>query len=151
MPETADQEDQQQVQVGAEGSLPVSAERDIDIIPEPGGKRHMPAAPEVTDRNGNVGKAEVFRKTEAQDLAHADRHVGVTGEVKIDLEGVAQGDQPEQAGGAFVCRERVIAFNYCSERICENDLFSQSADQADHSVPGGFKGHLRRVEVLRDV
>ena len=54
----------------------------------------MPAAPEIPHGGGSIGEIEVFRETEAQDLTHADGHVGITGEIKIDLEGVAQDGEP---------------------------------------------------------
>ena len=37
------------VEISSRFSLPVAAERNIDILTEPGGKRHMPTPPEFGD------------------------------------------------------------------------------------------------------
>ena len=54
----------------------------------------MPAAPEFRDRLRNVGIVEVLQKIESQHLAKSDRHIGVSGEIKVDLEGIADGADP---------------------------------------------------------
>jgi hypothetical protein len=53
----------------------------------------MPTAPEVGDRARGVGQAEIAWEGEAQCQAQSDRHVGIAGEVEIDLDGV--GGKPE--------------------------------------------------------
>ena len=46
----------------------------------------MPAAPEFTGRNGQIGIIEVFKKLKTEHLTESDRHVGVSGKIVIDLE-----------------------------------------------------------------
>ena len=58
----------------------------------------MPAAPEIPDALRPVGALEVLREAEAQHLPEANGHIGVPGEVKIDLEGVAHRPEPGVAG-----------------------------------------------------
>ena len=54
----------------------------------------MPATPEFRDRPGDVGVVEVFQIMKTQHTAHADGHVGIRGEIQIDLETVSDQTQP---------------------------------------------------------
>ena len=60
----------------------------------------MPAPPEIGDGGSQVGVVEVLFIPEAHHQPHADGHVGVGGEVQIDLEGVGQAPQPQGDGGS---------------------------------------------------
>ena len=62
----------------------------------------MPAPPEIGDGVGQVGIVEVFLVAEAHHQAHANGHVGVGGEVQVDLHSVGKAAQPQrQSGGVF--------------------------------------------------
>ncbi len=78
----------------AQDSLPVSAERDVHIIAEPCGQRNMPAPPEV--RHGDCGQRviKVLIIMKAEHVPHADRHIAVSAEVKIELQGKAERAEP---------------------------------------------------------
>ena len=54
----------------------------------------MPAPPEVRDAVGDVRIVEVLLIPEAEDAAEADGHVGVGGEVEVDLQRVTQDAEP---------------------------------------------------------
>lgn len=71
-----------------------SAERNVKVVPEPSGERDVPPPSEFGDRAGDVRVVEVFQKVEPEHAAQANRHVGVTGEVEIDLQRVAQHAEP---------------------------------------------------------
>ena len=62
----------------------------------------MPAAPEVDDVDRLVGGVEVDRQADAEHPAEADRHVGIAGEVEVQLEGVGQRPAPGLEQGRFV-------------------------------------------------
>ena len=79
------------------GDDAVAAERDVEVVAEPGRQRHVPAAPELLHRVGDVGPAEVLREAEAEHPAEADRHVGVAGEVEVDLQRVADDRRARRA------------------------------------------------------
>ena len=94
MPEARQRPDHKEVQKPSGHAHAVAAERDIDIVAEEGGQRHVPAAPEVGDRAGDIGIIEVFRIVEAEHPAHADRHVGIGREVEIDLQHIGRRAEP---------------------------------------------------------
>lgn len=50
--------------------------------------------PEVLHGLGDIGVAKVFREGESEHFTQTNCHVGITGEVKVDLEGVADDAQP---------------------------------------------------------
>src|SRR6266704_7026486 len=60
VPESAQEHDQGKVQVGAARSFLVAAERDVEVVAQPGGKRNVPASPKVRDAFGEIGTGEVF-------------------------------------------------------------------------------------------
>ncbi len=86
VPESADQEGKNQVQAMAEGSFAAASQRNIHIIPEPGGKGNMPAAPEFTDAAGKVGAFEVLLQINSEELGTADGNIRISGEITIDLD-----------------------------------------------------------------
>lgn len=77
MPESADSEGHHEVQVPARLGNPVSAHGIIDIIPELGGQRDMPAAPEFRDRFGVIRIVEILHQPEPEDPSRADGDVGI--------------------------------------------------------------------------
>ena len=94
MPKTREQPDDQKVADAFCGADAAAAERNIDIVPEPAAKRDMPAPPEFCQRGGAVRILEVRIKIKAEELYHADRHVGIAAEVKIKLKRIAQRAEP---------------------------------------------------------
>ena len=81
-------------------------QRVVDVALEPLRKSDVPAAPEIHEVVGGEGPVEVFRDAHAQELAHADHDVGVSGEVAVEIERVGGGDGdavedagPERLGG----------------------------------------------------
>ena len=62
----------------------------------------MPSAPEVGDRGGDVGIIEVLEELKAEHIAQTASHIGVAGEVEVDLEGVRQNTHPGSEHAVFV-------------------------------------------------
>ncbi len=71
----------------------VAPQGDINIVTEEGGQRDVPSSPKIGDRVGYVGVVEVFLIMEAHHKPHADGHIGVGGEIQINLEHVAEAAQ----------------------------------------------------------
>ena len=71
-------------------AVAIAAERDVEVVAQEARQRHVPAAPEILQRHGAVGHVEILRQHDAEQQGEAERHVGVAGEVEIDLEGEAE-------------------------------------------------------------
>src|SRR5687768_3965645 len=50
----------------------------------------MPSTPELGDVRGAVRHFEILRELEAQHASDADGHIGVSGEITVNLHGVSQ-------------------------------------------------------------
>ena len=94
VPETGECEHDVEVAVGLPLAAPVAAERDVEVVAEPSRQRHMPPPPEVRDGRRGVRPIEILGELEAEDAAESDRHVGIPGEVEIELDGVRQRAEP---------------------------------------------------------
>ena len=97
VPEAAQQEHQGLIQRLACLALAVSAQRDVEVIPEPGGQGDVPAPPEVRNGGSYVGVPEVLRRLKAKHAAQADGHVAVAREIKVDLNRIGRSPQPGHA------------------------------------------------------
>ena len=116
-----------------------AAERDVDIITEPAAHRDMPALPEICDAVRDKRIVEVFREVEAQHAAEADRHIGITGKVEVDLESVSNRAQP--SGEHSRCGLCGGYFPEKADVVGEQDLLGETADEAACA----FRKQIRRV------
>lgn len=91
MPEAAHQEHHEDVVVPTPLHHPVASERDVEVIPEPGGEGDVPAAPKLLDGFREIGSAEVLHQVKAHHPSRPDGHVRVAREVAVDLEGEEHG------------------------------------------------------------
>ena len=94
MPQTCQCPDSQQIEDLTSLAAAVATERDVDIIAEEAAERHMPAAPELRDGRGDVRQVKVLAVAEAEDAAKANGHIGIAGEIEIDLEHEHQRSEP---------------------------------------------------------
>ena len=94
VPQPAEQHRDHQVDVAQRRAVAIAAERDIEIVAQEPRQRHVPAPPEIDDAGGLVGRIEIERQEDAEHQRHADRHVGIAGEIEIELEGVGQRADP---------------------------------------------------------
>ena len=90
MPQAGEQPYHGDVEKLAAPAAAVAAQRDVHIIAEPGAERHVPAPPEFRHAGGDVWVVEVFLELETYHPPEADGHVGIAGEVKVDLQREAQ-------------------------------------------------------------
>ena len=94
MPQSRCQEYQEKIHAGARQPLPVASQRNVKILPEPGGEGDMPAPPELADRGRQIRIIEVLFVGKAEHPAQADGHVGVPGKIIVNLEAVQNHGQP---------------------------------------------------------
>src|SRR4051794_7366012 len=75
VPEAAQEEHEDEIEIQPSGGRPVSAEWDIDVVAEPGGERHVPSPPEVLDRLGDIRIVEILREMKPEHATETDCHV----------------------------------------------------------------------------
>src|SRR6187402_3060376 len=90
VPKATQEHGEDQVQVAAQASVAVSAQRYIEVVPKKTRQRHVPTTPEVADVARLVGRIEVQRQLNAEHARQADRHVRVAGEIEVQLQRVGQ-------------------------------------------------------------
>jgi len=66
----------------------------------------MPSAPKLTDRLWNVGEIKILGKFKTKHSTEAYRHIRVSGEIAINLEG--EEDRPHQEGKPLIVCRMVI-------------------------------------------
>ena len=125
MPEAGKAPYNQKVQNLPGQALPVTAQGNIHIFPEPGGKRNVPPAPEFGYAGTDVGVVEVFQEFKAEHPPQASCHVGIAGKVKVDLQGVGQDAHPGGEGSPF-CLEKIPQI---AHGVGQEHLFSQAQDK----------------------
>ena len=94
MPQSADQKNDKQIQTLPCLPPAVSSQRDIDIIRKETGKRHMPSAPEVFDRNRLKRRIKILRQPEAKKLSDTARHITIAAKVKVQLHHIETDHNP---------------------------------------------------------
>ena len=85
VPQPADRHRQEQIGVGADVAVAIPAQRDVEIVAQPGRQADVPAPPEILDRHRQIRVAEILGVLEAEHAPEADRHRAVAGEVEEDL------------------------------------------------------------------
>ena len=87
VPQAADRKNDKYIQIFPGGTPPGAAQGDVQVVPEPVGQGHMPPPPEFCNGPGKIGCVKVLPQGEAHAVGHAQGHVGVGGEITVDLEG----------------------------------------------------------------
>ena len=92
----------------------------------------MPAPPELGHALGDIGVIEVDAELEAQHPAQAAGHVGVTGEVEVNLQGVGAGPRPgpQHPGGHGVGGHGVPEH---AELVGQQDLLRHADHEQAHA------------------
>ena len=85
MPEPADYKDDQSVPYLLQIPAAAPAQRDVHVIPEPGGKRNMPASPELGDVSREIREGEVLFEIKPEEPRGSYRYVGIAGKISVDL------------------------------------------------------------------
>lgn len=88
VPDAADQKDNENVAIGAESSLAVSAQRDVDIAGEKSAQRNMPSVPKFNNAPRFVGGEKVDCNLNIEHAADTTRHIAISAEVEVKLKGV---------------------------------------------------------------
>lgn len=112
VPEAADQEDDEGVAQHLRKGAFAAAKGKIDVVTKPGGERNVPAAPEFGNVTGEIGVGKVLHQVEAKQPGGAQRNVGISGKVAINLKRKENGANQKGASGiaAVVLVNEVYVF-----------------------------------------
>lgn len=90
---------------------PCCPHRDIDVVAKERAQRHVPTFPELGGSFGDIRIIEVPRIVEPHHLSQAGGHIGISGEVEMDLERVGKDSErhPMQPIPASSCGSRESA------------------------------------------
>ena len=105
-----------------------AAERDIYVVPEPSGKRYMPASPKFRYVAREIGIVEVAHQFDTKEFGSSDGYVTIAGEITVNLEGKENGCQQKRraALGVVGCPDliyigrAVIGYHYLLEQAPED-------------------------------
>src|SRR5690349_16943963 len=100
VPNSADQHGSDDVEIDATGRNARSAERNVDVVHQPGSERDVPVTPELRDVGLQVRPVKILRDRNAEEASGADRDVRVRRKVRVDFHAV--GEEPQRKNGA-VC------------------------------------------------
>lgn len=93
-----------------------------EIGAEPLGKSHVPVVPELGQVGFEVGRGEVFREFDSEQLRNAESDVGVAAEIEVDLEGVGVDDDPHPKRGGDLGCVRVVQGDE-GKRVGDDEFF----------------------------
>ena len=128
---------------------PAAAERDVHIVPEPGGQTHVPPAPEIRDGVCHVGVVEIFGQRKAKQERQPQRQIGVAREVKIDLQRVTDRARPRidrRERGRWQ-RERLLRDGPRGRR--QQRLFAKPENQPRHACVQVVRRNGARIQLRR--
>src|SRR5690349_4906757 len=109
----------------------------------------MPAAPEVRRVERLVRRIEILRNPNAEKEPQAYGHVAVSGEVEIELEGVAKTGQPDPKRRECA-KVRQCWIDESGQSVGHHDLLGQTDDEERNAAtePASPVGRSDVVEVL---
>src|SRR5699024_6690662 len=114
-------------------ALAVAAQGDIEVIPEPGGQRDMPPAPELGVGAGKVGCLEVIDQIDAQHLGRSHGDGGAAPEVAVQLDAEENGAHNKEPAVKAVFQ--VIDGIHKNRGAVGDDNFKEVApDHQQHAV-----------------
>src|SRR5262245_59235849 len=82
MPKAAQEHRQRKIENSSRWPNPTAAQRNVDVIADPAGQRHMPSLPEIRDVLRDVGEPKVRRELQTEHASEPDGDVTVAAEVK---------------------------------------------------------------------
>ena len=148
MPQPRKEPDNQHIPQMPGHALPVSSQRYIYIIPEPGGQGYMPAPPEIRDRHGRKRITEVFRKMKAQHPSHTNGHIAVGAEIKIQLQSKGRRPEPGRRGRNLDGRKQTDFFPHGADLIGDKRLLEKPLHEPQDSLFRLFLFYLPAVQFL---
>ncbi len=86
MPESRKKENNDFIQAGSRPALPISAQRDIQILFKPCRQRDVPSPPKFPDACRSVRVHKILPEMKSEHPAQPDSHITVSAEIIINLQ-----------------------------------------------------------------
>ena len=138
VPQACQHPDHQNVEHPASPADPVSAHGNVDVIPEPGAKAHVPAAPEFGNTLRQVRIVEVFDEMKAENPPQTDGHIGIAGKVEVDVQHKGNGIHPVEQNALF--RGIPENFRQQAQLVGKEHLFAQTHEEPTDACHGIVQG-----------
>ena len=149
MPGTGEHPHHQNVENPASPAYPVAAQGNVNIVPEPAAKAHVPAAPEFRNAFGQIGILEILQEVEAENSAQTNGHIGITGKVKVNIQQERNGIHPVKQHGRFSAFPENL--DQQGKVVCQNHLFAQAHQEPAQTVGQVFPGMAAVLQFLRHI
>src|SRR5207248_3280589 len=117
---------------------------------KPRRQRDVPAPPELLDRLRDVGPLEVLREAETEHPAEADGHVGISGEVEIDLKRVTHQGEPRMAGAALGGRHAEDAIGGPGHDVRNQYFLAEANNETANAVREILERDAAALELIRN-
>ena len=111
----------------------------------------MPAPPEFGDAFGDIGVVEVGHELKAEHTAKAGGHVGVAGEVEVQLEGEGHHAQPRTGHGELFRGERLVAVPEHTHIVGDEQFLGQTYHEDLHAGGELVRGGGTRVDLIAQI
>lgn len=148
VPETRQQEDDERVAHHLGFRDTATAQRDIDVIPEPSRQRDVPTPPELGDVAAEIRHVEVAHQPDPKELRRSDGDVRVAREVAVNLESEEDGGEQKRASRLFrVSRKHLVDIHRAV--VGHHDFLEQPSKNLSHPVDGGVIIKLTFLQELR--
>ena len=136
MPYTAQEKDDQKIQIHPSSAPTVPAEWYINIRGKETVQRNMPPLPEIHDIDSLIRRIEVNGDFNTEHPPDSPCHIAVTAEIKIELERISEDDH-KCIRLSEKRHVRITIIHACAERIRQNHLFEQPQHE-QHIASGKF-------------
>ncbi len=111
----------------------------------------MPSAPEFLNALGNIRVIKVFLEVKAEHCSKTDSHIRITGEIEIDLEGIAYYYHPASRNGGLNSVEGLKILCHGKYSISKKHLFcktcAKTADTFRKFIHAMFTGDKLIVNI----
>ena len=139
MPQPAQQQGDDWVP-GPSSPCQAAAQRQIQVVAQPGGQAHVPPAPELAGRAGKIRRAEIVREIKPHEGGQSLCHVRVAVKIREYLEGKGIGGQ--QHHEAAFRGTAVDPVHQDGQVVGHDDLFEEPEKDQVHSLVAHPTGHL---------
>ena len=148
MPETGKEPYDKEVEILV---FSVAAKGNIDIVAEESAKGHMPSSPEFRRGTGDIRIVEVFEEMETENFSKADGHIGITGEIVINLDREHKNAEPDRGGTS--CRKVAgkIGLGKLAGNVCDKNFFGKTNKESCGTAPDILEIFLAVVYFHRNV